>query len=346
MTTVAVTGASGSVGRRVVRTLLDDPAIGAVRAVDLVAAAALDRRAEFHLLDVARADLGEVLTGCDSVVHLAEDRRRRSDPDVAVTVLDRVLTAAAAAGCGHAVLLSSALVYGAYPHNPVPLTEHHPRRPVPGLTYATTKVRLEELIERWGATTGAGFAVLRPTNTLSECGASYIAGALRAATSLRGDRDDPPVQFLHHDDLAAAAALVATESMTSVFNVAPDGWIGPDVFADLLAEAELRLPEPMDGLVAGAQLGAARLLRRRSLDRGLEDYVRHPWVVANDRLRAAGWTPRFTNEEAYVLGTPAPWWRTFTLRRRQELALGAVGAATVGVAASTGLLVRRVVRSR
>ena len=27
-------------------------------------------------------------------------------------------------------------------------------------------------------------------------------------------------------------------------------------------------------------------------------YLVHPWVIANDRLRAAGWAPRHTNEQA------------------------------------------------
>ena len=31
----------------------------------------------------------------------------------------------------------------------------------------------------------------------------------------------------------------------------------------------------------------------------------YPWVVANDRLRAAGWEPRWSNEEAFVAGTRA-----------------------------------------
>ena len=43
----------------------------------------------------------------------------------------------------------------------------------------------------------------------------------------------------------------------------------------------------------------ARALIR--LPNGLLPYTVHPWVVANDRLRAAGWTPTFTNEEALLL---------------------------------------------
>ena len=50
----------------------------------------------------------------------------------------------------------------------------------------------------------------------------------------------------------------------------------------------------------------------------------HPWIVANDKLRAEGWAPTVTNEQAYVEGTEAKWWTMVTPKRRQEIALGAM----------------------
>ncbi len=360
MGSIAVTGAAGPVGRRVVQLLAADPGVGEVRAFDRAPLVGLPARVQRHQLDTAAPALAERLAGCDSVVHLinagaaaAPGRRGdgarpgavQADAAGAVTLLNRVLAAAGTAGCAHVVLVSSALVYGARADNPVPLTEAHPRRPVPALAYATTAACLEQLAEQWSASTGAGLAVLRPTTTLSERGVSWIAGALRQATSLRAtslqaDVVEPPVQFLHHDDLASAVMAVATGGRVGVWNVAPDGWIGPDVFRRLLAEAELRPPEPFDGLYARV----VRFRPDRRVEPGLAEHVAHPWVVANDRLRATGWAPRFTNEEAFVLGNPPPLWRTFTLRRRQELALGLVTAAAGGAVAAAGFAGRRYLR--
>jgi len=67
----------------------------------------------------------------------------------------------------------------------------------------------------------------------------------------------------------------------------------------------------------------------------------HPWVVANDRLRADGWTPASSNEEAYVAAHRAGPWATLSPRRRQEVALGAAGAALIGAAVGVVSLVRR-----
>jgi len=73
--------------------------------------------------------------------------------------------------------------------------------------------------------------------------------------------------------------------------------------------------------------------QRGPIPPGLRSYTRASWVVANDKLRAAGWVPVVTNEQAYVEGTEAKWWTMVTPKRRQELALGAMigGAVVAGV---------------
>ena len=53
-------------------------------------------------------------------------------------------------------------------------------------------------------------------------------------------------------------------------------------------------------------------------------------MIANDRLKAEGWEPASSNEEAYVGAHRAGPWATLSPRRRQELALGAAGAALAG----------------
>ncbi|MCP3989824.1 MAG: NAD-dependent epimerase/dehydratase family protein [Actinomycetia bacterium] len=341
MRALAVTGAAGSVGRRVVELLAAEPGVGTIRAFDRIGLVS-NAEVDFCQVDLADPGTPDLFAGCDTIVHLADDPRRRHDPMVAATMLERVLDGAEQVGCPHFVLLSSALVYGAYPTNPIPLTEHHHRRPNPGLAYAVGKARLEGQAQAWAERTGADLAILRPTATLSERGASYIAGTLRTATSIRPEHVDAPVQFLHHDDLALAVTLVAAKRMKSIYNVAPDGWIGPDVFRDLLAEAELRWPEPVDE----AYGRLTRAVHQRRMEAGIAPYIDHSWVIANDRLRAAGWDPAFSNEEAFVLGTPPPWWRAFSSRRRQELALGAVGVATAGAVAGVGLAARWLIRDR
>ncbi len=52
----------------------------------------------------------------------------------------------------------------------------------------------------------------------------------------------------------------------------------------------------------------------------------HPWVVANDRLKHAGWKPQHSNDEALLLATGAP-------DRSLVPWLAGAGAVTAGVGA-------------
>lgn len=323
-------------GRRLVELLLDDDRIDRVVAIDRRSVGHPEPSSEATTLvplrlDVSVDDPAPALDGVDSVVHLVDTGDTRDDPRIAAGLLDRVLAAAASSGCGHVVVLSSALVYGAWPDNPVPITEAQPVAPNPELAYAQAKAEMEERARSWAAETGAGLCVLRPVATLSEGDSSWIGSALRAATTVRAEQVDPPVQFLHHDDLAAALALAATGRLTGAFNVAPDGWIGNDEFRALRGEASVRIHPRLSEW----RLRAAKTIADRRLLDGLEPYVTWPWVVANDRLLAAGWTPAFSNQEAWVAGTPPPLLGLVSGQRRQEIALGVVstvGAAAIGAA--------------
>ncbi|MGH2684102.1 MAG: NAD-dependent epimerase/dehydratase family protein [Actinomycetota bacterium] len=302
MVVVAVTGTSTDLGPRL-RHLLDrDRDIN--RIVDLDGG----------------GDLKPLLEGVDVAVDLANDADRTR----------RLLDAAGGAGVGHVVLLSTAMVYGAWPDNPVPLTEDAPLRPNPGFALAADRVEAERLLGDWlDAHPGSTAAILRPTVILCEGTLDRLPGALLAAADLRAG-DEAPAQFVHLDDVASAVQLAVAQRLDGVFNVAPEGWIaGEQVRALAGPRPRVRLPE--------------RLARRLSERRwpGLLPYATDPWVVASDRLRAAGWHPRESNEEAFVAGhQPGPL-ANLSPKRRQELALAGAAVGIVGAVAGIVALVRR-----
>lgn len=255
-----------------------------------------------------------------------------------------VLDAAGDGGARHVVVLSSATVYGAWPANPIPLTEDAVLSPNPELDLAVRAAERERLASEWeldhpGTTT----TILRPATPVSAELNGWLAEGLLLSAQLRaGTGEDPPAQFVDLDDLADAVVLAATAPLKGAYNVAPDGWISGEGLRALAGGPRLRLPDPMAGLV----LRLRRRLGPRAAHPGLAPYVTHPWVVANDRLRAEGWVPRSTNEEAFVAGhRPAPW-ATVSPRRRQELALAVTGVVGLGALAGVIALVRRALRRR
>ncbi len=346
MKTVVVTGAAGGLGRRVLPLVLADPSVGRVVAIDRSPVASNGDRVEAHRLDLARSDLAPLLEGVDEIVHLAfvlgEGRRADAAARVNLEGTRRLLAAASAAGVRHVVALSSATVYGAWPNNPIPLTEDSPLRPNPDVAYAVQKSYVEHLVADWAdADVARTAAVLRPVTALAADGDTWVASALAEAASIRAGEDDPPAQFVHLDDLATAVDLARRSHLDGPYNVAPDGWIaGATVRALHGAGPRLRLPDRL-----APRLEHIRWrLRRGRASLGLLSFATHPCVVANGRLRSAGWVPVRTNEQAYVAGTEAKWWTTLSPKRRQELALGASAVVLAAIATLVGLGIRRAVR--
>lgn len=347
MKAVVLTGSAGALGRRVLARLVAHDDVEEVVALDVVdhtdpvPDGVVARR-----VDLLRTDLAADLAGRDTLIHLASVFAPERATDVAsidVELTRRVLAAAHQAGVETVVVISSATVYGAWPDNPVPLTEDAPLRPNDGFTFAVDKVHIEELAaELRMRRPAARVAVLRPTVALAEDEESWVSAALASAAGVNVGDTDPPSQFLHFDDLAGAVVLAAERRLDGAYNVAPDGWIPPDQMREFAA-----LPRPRVPVWVADQV--ARWRWRLGLSRTPPEilpWTVQPWVVANDKLRAEGWEPTFTNEEAYVVGTTPGPLETLSPKRRQELALAVAGGAVVAAGAGVAAVVRRQLRDR
>lgn len=315
--TVVVTGAGWSLGSRVVARLEQHPGL------------------DVHQLGRPRPslDVSTLPEHIDLIVHLAPGdhdalaRRRRSALDGTLELLDL----ARARGVTDIVVLSSAMVYGAWPNNPVPLTEDAALRPDDAFAFARQLAVVEQLVDDWRREApDRRAAVLRPVPAMAANGTTSLVRALAAGVGRRLGEDDVPAQFLHLDDLAEAVVLAVTERLDGVYNVAPDGWVpGMRVRALAGSPPRLKLPAWSAGVIDDLRWR----FQRGPIPPGLRPYTLSPWMVANDRLRSAGWVPTVTNEQAFVEGTESRWWTMLTPKRKQEIALGGMVVATLAVLA-------------
>lgn len=322
---VLVTGASWPLGRRVVERLRAD--------------------GRYEVVEIERVRRSESAPAPDApidvVVHLApgdHDTLAARGRSAAVGTPE-LLAEASRVGARHVVLLSSAMVYGAWPNNPVPLTEDVALRPDFGFAFARQLATVEQMVDDWRlSSTDRTVTVLRPVPAMAADGTSALVRALAAGMGGRLGEDDVPAQFLHLDDLASAVVLAVDRRLSGIYNVAPDGHVPGSRVRSLWGMApRLRLPDRVAEVVADLRWR----FQRGPIPPGLRPYVRSTWLVSNGKLRAEGWVPTVTNEQTFVEGTDEKWWTILTPKRKQEIALGVMVAAIVSVLIGVVSLVRR-----
>jgi nucleoside-diphosphate-sugar epimerase len=328
---VVLTGAASPLGERVMRQLDEQGAD--VQAVD------------FDTLALGVGG-GQAAEWADIVVDLGSSDydARAAQRESTTWFTAATLAAADSSRARHVVFVSSAMVYGAFANNPVPLTEEAVLRPDVEFVFARQLASAEELVEQWRlADPARSTTVLRPVIPVAADGSSRLATAYVAGLGRRLAEDDPPSQFLHLDDLASAITAAIGQRLDGVFNVAPDGWV-PGERVRALSGERPRVPLPERAAEVVSRLRWQ--FQRGPIPPGLRSYTLEPWVVANGRLRTSGWEPTVTNEQAYVESTESKWWTMISPKRRQELALGAgVLAAIAGVAVAI-VVGRRQLRRR
>ncbi len=295
---VAVTGAAGTLGADVVRRLAATRGVREVVAVDVERGAAA-RKVRWRLTDVRDPLLARSLAGVDAVVHLAGLHH----PDVAPAVrraanvrgTANVLEAASAAGVRHVTLVTSAMVYGALPDNPVPLDENAPLRAPRDDSLVGDFVEVERQAESHRHTDpGVTVAVLRPA-TLCGPGADSVLTRHFESPRLLVVRGSTPLwQFCHVDDLAAAIVTAVTSGLDGPYDVAPDGWLTQAEVEAVAGKRRLELPSVV-AFATADRLHRAGISRAPSSELA---YLAYPWVVAGHRLRAAGWSPEHGNADA------------------------------------------------
>jgi nucleoside-diphosphate-sugar epimerase len=345
--TVAVTGAASRLGEALTGKLAFGGEVRRVVGLDTERGAA---PATWRLGDVADPGLADRLSGVDTLVHLAVDTDLSSEPRARaarnVRAAQTVLTASAAAGVHHVVLLTTAMVYGALADNPLPLPADAPLRATPDGTLVGDLLEIERLGARAPkAHPGLTVTVVRPATVVGPGVDTYLTRHFEAPRLLVVRGTEPIWQFCHVDDLLSALEYAALGKVTGVVPVASEGWLSQEEIEEISGMRRMELPE---GLAVGA---AERLHRLHLTPAPASDlqYVMHPWAVSTEKLKEAGWEASYSNEEAFAELLAGIDGHHAALARRlgKKDAAAGLGAAGATVAlVGTAALVRRARRKR
>lgn len=193
---VAVTGATGFIGRHVVEAITRSRAV----VVPISRSGVGHQRAALN----DPVALAAVFEGCTAVVHCATSSS--SDPDeqerVTVRGTAAVVEAARAAGAGRVVLLSTTAVYG---YGPFRMAAAGTIAPAPASVRSAARLRAESFAED-------GDVIVRPNLVYGEGDTTFVPTLLRAVEGGRDRTLTAAVSVVHVRDLAVTVAEVAREA--------------------------------------------------------------------------------------------------------------------------------------
>jgi len=309
--TVAVTGATGEIGKPFVRHLEATAGVGSIRAM---ARRPFDpsehgwTRTEFVRGDVTNSDdVARLVKGADVVVHLAflilGDRKSTRATNLEGS--RKVFDAAVAAGCRRIVYTSSIAAYGFSAGHPPLITEETPPAGTEHFYYSAQKAELEDALA--AAVEGSGtdtfvirppfvggpnahalLLILPPVQMAPKLPAVRLVERLTRLTHLLPDFG-VPLQIVHVEDVAAALCIgVAGQGRPGVYNIAAAGELTMTDIADELGWRVFRLPKAIAH-------GAAAIQRRLPAAPAMSDWVQSltvPVIMSTQKAeRELGWRP-------------------------------------------------------
>jgi nucleoside-diphosphate-sugar epimerase len=347
VTTIAITGVGGLLGRRLVTELERRDDVERIVGLDVRAPQGLtSSRLAFREIDVRSAELVEALQGVDVLVHLAFQmdplRDRETMRSINLDGTRNAFEAAARAAVGRVVYLSSVSVYGAHPDNDFPLTESSALRGTPGLPYSEDTRDVEHWLWPWlEAHPDVAATILRSAFVLGAGVDNFMTKPFEMPRFPVVKGHKPPMQFVHLDDIVSAIVHAVDQRLTGAYNVCAEGWLSFDEVIAIAGSHTVEVPEE----VAFGLADRTYALGLSDIPSGVVAHVMHPWVMSAEALIATGWRPRHTNRDALAeaVGDLAAYVSLGRGRvhRSTVRSVAAVVAATLGTVTVLGLRARR-----
>ncbi len=289
MRRVAITGVSGYIGSRLLSRLGEIAAVERIIGIDIKTPGEHPSKLEFYRRDILEplADIF-VENEVDSAIHLAFVLRPTHDiagaKQVDIDGSRNFLEACRQARVKHILYLSSHTVYGAHAGNTKPLKEDSPLSPLPGFQYSQDKAEVERILRDFSAShRDICITILRSCPVIGPYAANSVVALMFKPIMLRIAGYDPPMQFVHEDDLTELITTFLRKKKAGIFNVAGDGEIRYSKIARLSKRKMITLPDRLLSSLIG--FSWTLHLQSESPRSGLE-FIKHPPIVSTEKLKS------------------------------------------------------------
>lgn len=193
------------------------------------------------------------------------------------------------------VVLSTFHIYGAHPHNHIPIHEDEPLRAGTQFPQIADAIQLDNQAVMWiYRHPETQTVLLRPCNVIGADIQNAMSRFLRSPTVPSVMGFDPIVQFIHQRDLVAALVTVTRGEATGVYNVAGDGVVTWHQALRIIGARRV----PVPSMFAVNYLRMARLVAR-ALPPYLVNFFKYPCIISDSALRSTfGWKPEVDQSSA------------------------------------------------
>jgi UDP-glucose 4-epimerase len=207
----------------------------------------------------------------------------------------KVMNLALRYGAKRLVVLSTFHIYGAHPHNHIPIAEDEPLRAGENFPQIADAIELDNHAVIWAYQhPEMKTAVLRPTNVIGPDINNAMSKFLRMPRLPVMMGFDPMTQFVHQDDLADAIVRMTEDDAVGVFNVTGPRALPWRKALDAIDARTLPVPTT----VAFTYLRLAGLVTS-TFPPYLVNFFKYPCIIADGKIRRAlAWTPQVEPEEA------------------------------------------------
>jgi len=310
MKNIAITGISGYIGSRLLAYLDRLESVERIIGIDIKPPSFSSTKLRFYCQDIFKP-LGDIFdeNKVDSAIHLVfvlkptRDRAGARQVDIGGNL--SFLEGCRQAQVKHILYLSSHTVYGAHPDNPIPLKEDSPLRPLADFQYSWDKARTERIWRDFATShRDVCLTILRSCPVIGPNAANSVVSLMFKPPIMIGVNGyDPPMQFVHEDDLVELMTTFLSQKKAGIFNVAGGGELRYSEVAQLTGKRMLKLPERLLHLVMG--LSWTLHLQSESPTSGLE-FIKYPPIVSTEKLKKEiGFQFRYSSREALLSFIPA-----------------------------------------